>query len=116
MVRHISRFALALLLLAPHTPLAAPADAGPPLIGATGAPAMQAAFAPILAERALAGSKVSVLVVPAGGGEPVFGYHADERVHPASNTKLLTTAAALSRLGPAYTFATDLAEIGRAHV
>ncbi len=86
------------------------AHAGPPLIGATGAPpAMQAAFAPMLAERALAGSKVSVLVVPAGGGEPVFGYHADERVHPASNTKLLTTAAALSRLGPAYTFATDLA-------
>lgn len=109
MVRRLSRFALALLLFAPSTPRAAAPDAAPPLVGATGAPAVQAAFAPILAEKALTGAKVSVLVVPAVGGEPVFGYHADDRVHPASNTKLLTTAAALSRLGPAYTFATDLA-------
>ena len=85
------------------------AEAPIALPGASGAPALLAAFGPLLGDRALTGARLTLLVTPANGGAPVFGYHPDERLHPASNTKLLTTAAALVRLGPGYTFATDLA-------
>ena len=41
-------------------------------------------------------------------GEPIFAYAADELRIVASNTKLVTTAAALDRLGPGYFFETGL--------
>ena len=51
---------------------------------------------------------LAVHVVELGGGETDYGYRADVRMIPASNQKLLTTAAALSLLGPGYTFETQV--------
>ena len=42
-------------------------------------------------------------------GAQLFSRGADEQLNPASNTKLLTAAAALVRLGPEYRFTTDVA-------
>lgn len=87
---------------------AAPAEPGRPV--ATGAPALVEAIAPLLEERALSGARLGVLITRADGtGEPVYAFAPDEPLHPASNTKLLTTAAALVLLGPAYVFFTDVA-------
>ncbi|MCA8921688.1 MAG: D-alanyl-D-alanine carboxypeptidase/D-alanyl-D-alanine-endopeptidase [Planctomycetes bacterium] len=47
------------------------------------------------------------------GGEPVFALDADEARVPASNMKLVTTAAALSLLGPDYAHETRLVTVGR---
>ncbi len=82
-------------------------DASAP--SAAGAPALVEAIAPLLSDRALAGARIGVLITRAdGSGEPVYALAADEALHPASNTKLLTTAAALVTLGPTYVFTTDV--------
>lgn len=107
-------------LLALSTPLfalAQPAaeDAPPPkaLVG-RGDPALVEAIRPILAEKAIAGAQVSILVERADGGKPLYAVNPDLRLHPASNTKLVTTAAALELLGPAFRWRTDLAATGYA--
>ncbi len=55
---------------------------------------------------------VGVHVVDLLNGEEVFSHAADELRIVASNTKLVTTAAALDRLGPGYFFETELAVRG----
>ncbi|MCA9557209.1 MAG: D-alanyl-D-alanine carboxypeptidase/D-alanyl-D-alanine-endopeptidase, partial [Myxococcales bacterium] len=97
--------ALALALL---VPLAAPRAEGPTPAG-RGDPALVEAFGKALADEALKGARIGLYVVRLPGGEPIFERNAAERLHPASNTKLVTTAAAFSLLGPAYTWHTDLA-------
>lgn len=65
-------------------------------------------------EQALAGSKtldsafVGVSVVRLSDGRTLFQRNADHLFTPASNTKLFTTALALSRLGPDYRFTTSI--------
>jgi serine-type D-Ala-D-Ala carboxypeptidase/endopeptidase (penicillin-binding protein 4) len=49
---------------------------------------------------------VGVYVVPLGGGQPLLNVNADEALNPASTMKLLTTYAALSRLGADYRWKT----------
>lgn len=100
-----TRLALALALL---VPLAAPRAEGPPG-GGRGDPALVEAFGKALADEGLKGARIGLYVVRLPGGEPIFERNATERLHPASNTKLVTTAAALTLLGPAYTWHTDLA-------
>jgi D-alanyl-D-alanine carboxypeptidase/D-alanyl-D-alanine-endopeptidase (penicillin-binding protein 4) len=51
---------------------------------------------------------LSVAITDAGSRRAVLQWQADKPVNPASLTKLLTTAAALDRLGPGYTFATPV--------
>jgi serine-type D-Ala-D-Ala carboxypeptidase/endopeptidase (penicillin-binding protein 4) len=51
---------------------------------------------------------LAVRVVELGSGRLDYSYRAEARMVPASNQKLLTTAAALSLLGPGYTFETQL--------
>lgn len=51
---------------------------------------------------------LGVHVVEMGSGETVYSFNADTRRIIASNTKLMTTAAALDRLGPGYFFETDV--------
>ncbi|MBU1431222.1 D-alanyl-D-alanine carboxypeptidase/D-alanyl-D-alanine-endopeptidase [Myxococcota bacterium] len=62
-----------------------------------------------LHKSGLGGAKIGIVLAPAEGGEPYYQRHPDRLLHPASNAKLITTAAALSLLGPSYTFSTDLA-------
>ncbi len=100
-MRHL--LLLLVLLLAP--PVRAE---GPPTLG-KGDPTLVSAFSAALSDDALAGARASVLVVRLSDGAPLYAYQADARLHPASNTKLVTTAAALIELGPAHTWQTDLA-------
>jgi serine-type D-Ala-D-Ala carboxypeptidase/endopeptidase (penicillin-binding protein 4) len=74
-----------------------------------GEPALVAAVDPLLDVPALEGARMSLLVVHLPTGRRLFAHHADRRLHPASNTKVVTTAAALTLLGPEYTWRTDLA-------
>jgi D-alanyl-D-alanine carboxypeptidase/D-alanyl-D-alanine-endopeptidase (penicillin-binding protein 4) len=61
-----------------------------------------------LQERPLSRSRVGVQVMSASDGDVLFAHNADRLFNPASNTKMLTTAAALTQLGPDYTYATAL--------
>ncbi|HSM20854.1 MAG TPA: D-alanyl-D-alanine carboxypeptidase/D-alanyl-D-alanine-endopeptidase [Rubrivivax sp.] len=53
-------------------------------------------------------SALSVVVQEAGSGRPVLHWRQHEPVNPASLAKLLTTAAALDRLGPAWRWRTPV--------
>ncbi len=52
--------------------------------------------------------ELSVHVITLPSGEPVFSSQADEPLIIASNAKLITTAAALDRLGPGHFFETSV--------
>jgi serine-type D-Ala-D-Ala carboxypeptidase/endopeptidase (penicillin-binding protein 4) len=54
------------------------------------------------------GGASGLFVIDADSGKPVCGRAANRRLPLASNTKLFTTAAALSRFGPRYRIATQL--------
>lgn len=62
----------------------------------------------ILARPQLEGITVAVAVADAESGEMLFARRIDEPLAPASNMKLVTSAAALSLLGPDYHFRTRL--------
>lgn len=63
----------------------------------------------ILHKSPLDTSRVGVQVVSLDTGEVVFAHNANELLNPASNMKLVTTAAALAILGPEYKFTTEFA-------
>lgn len=46
-------------------------------------------------------------------GKPIFNYDSEKLIHPASNLKLLTSAAILNELGPDYTYKTKVYGIGK---
>jgi PBP4 family serine-type D-alanyl-D-alanine carboxypeptidase len=56
----------------------------------------------------LAGARLAVCVVDVETGERLYAQRLDEPMAPASNLKILTTAAALSLLGAEHAFATRL--------
>ena len=60
----------------------------------------------ILQERRVPGTSLSVLVREVGRSEPLVSWNAAVPRNPASTMKVLTTAAALDTLGPAYTWRT----------
>ncbi len=78
--------------------------------------AAAARAAPVLPPEALAALQracvppeaLSVVIADAGSQRRVLQWQDSKPVNPASLTKLLTTAAALDRLGPAYTYATPV--------
>jgi D-alanyl-D-alanine carboxypeptidase/D-alanyl-D-alanine-endopeptidase (penicillin-binding protein 4) len=53
------------------------------------------------------GARASVEVVSLDDGAVIYSRRADDQLNPASNTKLVTAAAALLRLGPDFRFTTD---------
>lgn len=65
----------------------------------------------MLADRRL-GSRVGLAVVDAATGRLIYGYHPSGGFIPASTTKLLTAAAALTSLGPAARLRTSVARTG----
>ncbi|WBB82204.1 D-alanyl-D-alanine carboxypeptidase/D-alanyl-D-alanine-endopeptidase [Micromonospora sp. WMMD882] len=66
----------------------------------------------ILADPRLDGAQAGVVIADAATGEPVYQRNGDRRLIPASNTKLLTSAAALELLGPGHRFTTDVLRDG----
>ena len=75
--------------------------------GAGDREALRRAIDQLLSQQPLAGAHVSVEVVSLEDGQTLFSRGPDDLLNPASNTKLVTSAAALLRLGPEYRFSTD---------
>ena len=62
----------------------------------------------ILADQRLAGASAGLVVRDADTGESLYTRFGANRLLPASNAKLITTATALEALGPEYRMRTDL--------
>ena len=69
---------------------------------------IQAAVADTIEAAPYAGALWGIEVTNLETGERLFEHNAEHLFTPASNTKLLTTAAALRRLGPSYQYETGL--------
>jgi D-alanyl-D-alanine carboxypeptidase/D-alanyl-D-alanine-endopeptidase (penicillin-binding protein 4) len=85
--------------------LGAPAPGTPPRL-APGA--LRQAIDELVAGGVLARARVGVCVVSLDTGETLYARDADALLNPASNVKLFTSAAALSRLGADYRFETEV--------
>jgi D-alanyl-D-alanine carboxypeptidase/D-alanyl-D-alanine-endopeptidase (penicillin-binding protein 4) len=62
----------------------------------------------VLHDSPLSRTKVGVEVMQASNGDVLFAHNAAVQFNPASNTKMLTTAAAMSYLGPDFRYHTAL--------
>jgi D-alanyl-D-alanine carboxypeptidase/D-alanyl-D-alanine-endopeptidase (penicillin-binding protein 4) len=62
----------------------------------------------VLHDGPLSRTKVGVEVMQASNGDVLFAHNAAVQFNPASNTKMLTTAAAMSYLGPDFRYHTAL--------
>src|SRR4051812_29360758 len=62
----------------------------------------------VLREAPLSRTKVGVEVMQASNGDVLFAHNAAVQFNPASNTKMLTTAAAMSYLGADFRYHTAL--------
>lgn len=85
--------------------------AGPQLLAPASAQARDALGADldaILAQPGLAGADVGLVVRPVDGSEVLYRRGSDRRQQPASNAKLVTSAAALEVLGPDHRFSTTV--------
>ncbi len=71
------------------------------------APEVERALAAIVDGSPLARARAGILAVDAETGEVVYARDPDALLNPASNVKLVTSAAALARLGPEYRFDTE---------
>src|SRR6476659_5563502 len=67
----------------------------------------------IVANPLLNASFAAVVVRDAQTGETLYDRLGDHRFTPASNTKFLTSTAAMSILGPDYRFTTDVLSSGK---
>ena len=119
----LSRFAarcLGGLLLAVTLGMAQPARAEEPVAPAETASVdavpeaspLAEVLDPIMEDALLRKAPAAVHVVNVRTGEEVYARDADRLLLPASTQKVVTTAAALRTLGPAYTFDTDLLYTG----
>jgi serine-type D-Ala-D-Ala carboxypeptidase/endopeptidase (penicillin-binding protein 4) len=76
--------------------------------GQAPAGSLDGAINQLLSGRDLRSTRYSVCVIDADSGEVLVEINADEPMIPASNMKLLTTAAALDVLGKGFVFRTEL--------
>jgi len=83
-----------------------PPPSSPPVVATE--EALRAHLASLLADPAMAGSRVGALVADVRTGRVLFSLREHEALNPASNVKLATTAAGLALLGPEYRFRTVL--------
>lgn len=77
-----------------------------------GPDALRADLDEILADARLNGAHAGVVVRDPDTDEVLYSREADDRVTPASNAKLLTSAAALEALGPEFRFRTEVLSEG----
>ena len=102
--RRLAALGLGSLLLATAaaypTPLAGPAD--------TAVAHLSEELRAILGRYPWRGARWSVLVVSLDRGDTLFAVSADSAMAPASNMKLLTSAAALREMGPDFRYRTWL--------
>ncbi len=96
-----SRTAALAALTAALFGLATPARAGEP------PRELKGAVDEILAKSTLAGARVGIMISDVESGKVVYARDADVLLNPASNVKLFTAAAVLSRLGPEFRFETE---------
>jgi D-alanyl-D-alanine carboxypeptidase/D-alanyl-D-alanine-endopeptidase (penicillin-binding protein 4) len=101
---------VALLLAPPALCEPEPAEAAEP--AAPEPSPLADALDPIMDDALLQRVPAAVQVVDVATGEEVYARGADHILLPASTMKVVTTAAALRTLGPAYTFHTDLLYTG----
>jgi len=87
-----------------RTPVVAPEQ--PAVVGRQ---TLARALETILADSVLQRTNVGVKVLRASDGSVLFEHNAQKLFHPASNTKLFTSAAALHYLGPDFRFTTRVA-------
>ncbi|MGW1977162.1 D-alanyl-D-alanine carboxypeptidase/D-alanyl-D-alanine endopeptidase [Streptomyces sp. NPDC001889] len=99
--------AVCVLVSALTLTLSAPAGAGPSDSGLKGA------VDTILADARLDGGASSVVIADAVTGERLYQRAGTDRLMPASNTKLLTSAAAMALLGPDHRYTTEVLSPGR---
>lgn len=66
-------------------------------------------------EPKLQGALIGISIRSASSGEKIYEHFPNTRLHPASNMKLLTAAAALAVLGEDYRFQTELKMDGSLH-
>ena len=69
---------------------------------------LQEAIDRIVAQTPLHAARASIFVARLDSGEVLYARDPDALMNPASNVKLFTSAAALSLLGPAYRFETEV--------
>ena len=86
-----------MLLLSPLAALAGQSDRD----------ALKKAVEQLLSQPPLSNARVAMQVESLDDGQVVYSRNPDELLNPASNTKLVTAAAGLLRLGPEYRFSTD---------
>ncbi|MSP62845.1 MAG: D-alanyl-D-alanine carboxypeptidase/D-alanyl-D-alanine-endopeptidase [Myxococcales bacterium] len=98
-----------------NVPLATPAAPLPPALppGPSGTPAdrqrwLAARLDEIVGTPKLKAARIGVVVVEVDTGRVLYGRNDAALYNPASNVKLITTAAALALLGPEYRFKTVL--------
>ena len=84
------------------------ADAPLPVLGPRNQAELSAALQGVLALPALRGSKVGVVVRRLDDGDTLFARGGQTQLVPASNVKLVTTAAALDSLSPDFRFQTEV--------
>jgi serine-type D-Ala-D-Ala carboxypeptidase/endopeptidase (penicillin-binding protein 4) len=78
------------------------------LTGAAQAQGLPAEARQALERAGVATEAIAVVVHDAGTGKRVLGWQDNKSLNPASLMKLVTTSAALERLGPAYNWATPV--------
>ena len=75
---------------------------------ALAAASVSSSISSILQKHDVAGGSTGVYIWDFDAAQQVFASHADSRLVPASNMKLVTTSAALGRWGPQHRFKTEL--------
>ena len=89
------------------------ASPGPAAHAAVRDPALAGKLASVMADKRVAGARSGAVVIDAASGSELYARYAGRATTPASNTKIVTAAAALHTLGPSYRFKTQVITRGR---
>jgi len=102
--RALARTLLAVLLTATATQAR---SIEPPRTDPAAAKELDTALRAILATGSIASARTGMLVSDVETGQVLYAHDPDVLLNPASNVKLVTTAAALARLGPEFRYDTE---------